>query len=81
MAKAAKMCQRVCKTRNIYKTNDKELFCLTYKEQIQNINDQIFKKQEKMVSLVKEMEVKIPRNIVLHPVDWQTLNSTHTHSL
>lgn len=56
MAKAAKMCQRVCKTRNIYKTNDKELFCLTYKEQIQNINDQIFKKQEKMVSLVKEME-------------------------
>lgn len=80
MAKSAKMCQRVRKTGNICKTNDKELFCLTYKELIQNINDQIFKKQEKMFSLIKEMEVKIPRKIVLHPGDWQTLNSTHTHS-
>lgn len=54
------ICQNVSKEHiHEHKTNDKGLLYLTYKELIQNINDQRFKKEEKMFSLVKEMGIKI----------------------
>lgn len=47
MAESAKMYQRIWKKQGmaICKTNDKGLFYLTYKELIQEINDQRFKRR------------------------------------
>lgn len=57
----AKVSQRTCETQGIAvcKTDDEGLLYWTY------INDQRFKKQEKMLSLFKEREIKNPTKMKL----------------